>query len=159
MGSSANRKRIENPRRPPCRRQRISATSPGARGGSGFDCDIPWNSHHAAPPAKIWLRRNGLRLRQHASPAPIASGRTGGRLVLTRGPRALQRTNGRHLGTPAEPMVRSLGDPLTPQRFQIWRRTGPRGRVSIPRRAGPLEPAGISLSQWYFSRQSIQFAE
>src|SRR4030095_1668633 len=28
-------------------------------------------------------------------------------------------------GYPAEPMaVRSVGDPLTPQRFQIWRRTG-----------------------------------
>jgi CheY-like chemotaxis protein len=46
------------------------------------------------------LRRNGLRLRQDASPAPIASGRAGGRRVMTRCTRALQHTNGRHLGTP-----------------------------------------------------------
>jgi hypothetical protein len=57
-------------------------------------------NHLAAPTAKIWLRRNGLRLRQDASPAPIASGRAGGCLVMTRCTRALQRTNARHLGTP-----------------------------------------------------------
>src|SRR5207249_11852124 len=38
-------------------------------------------------------------LAHHRRPVPIASGRTGSRLVMTRCTRTLQRTNGRHLGT------------------------------------------------------------
>jgi hypothetical protein len=60
-----------------------------APGSSTFDCDIPWNTHHAALTAKIWLRRNGLMQRQRASPARIASGLAEVGLVMTRCARAL----------------------------------------------------------------------
>ena len=42
---------------------------------------------------------DGVLAKDNVLPAPIASGRAGGRLVMPRCTRARQRTNGRHLGT------------------------------------------------------------
>jgi hypothetical protein len=66
---------------------------------SSFDCDIPPHNHHAALTAKIWLRRNGLMLRDGTSPTRIDSGLAGVRLVMTRCARALQRPNARGAAT------------------------------------------------------------
>jgi hypothetical protein len=87
-----------------------------------FDCDIPRDTNHATPTAKIWLRRNGLMRRQGASPARIDSGRAGVRLVndaLRVGATTHERKGVPLPGYPPETDGGAVDDHLTTQRFAL----------------------------------------